>query len=627
MQPPEGRAIYDFGEFRLDAGQRLLTSRTDGRVLPLVSRAFDTLLYLVERPGELVSKDALLKAVWPGTIVEENNLNQSIAAIRRAIGERAGEHKYIVTIPGRGFKFVAPVSSATSLPGAAPAVLSTTVPIAAVRAPPGWKNYALAAIAAIAIFVAVFVVRHPNDAPPAPATLAILPFKSISPTDEDASLRFGMTDTLISRLRELDGITVQPFSSVRRYGNAEQDALEAARNLGVASVLDGTIQRSGDRLRVTTRLLNVADGRQLWSQQFDENFTDIFTVQDTIAARVTDALAIRLTGQTDRRLTRRFTEDADAYQLYLSGWFQRSRAGEDGFRRSIDFFEKAIARDPNYPLPYVGLADGYAMLGVFGALAPQEAFPRALVAANKALELDNELGEAHTSLAHIKAVYERDLPGAEREYQLALSLAPDYAMAHMWYGLTLAWSGRYEDGLAQLRQAQELEPLQLGASANIGMLMYFSRRYDESIQQLRKVLAVEPGLDHARSFLGRAYLRKGDPAAAIAEFKLRKSLSVGSYADLGMALALAGRRDEAAAELDRLIALRQERYVSAYDIAAVQASLGETDQAFEWLNRAFEERAQMRGLLGVDPSFDSLREDSRMKPLLERLRPPRAEKT
>jgi len=619
MQPPEGRAIYDFGEFRLDAGQRLLTSRA-GQVLPLVSRAFDTLLYLVERPGELVSKDALLKAVWPGTIVEENNLNQSIAAIRRALGERAGEHKYIVTIAGRGFKFVAPVTLATTLPGAAPAV----APVDAGPTLSAWKKYASIALIAGALITAVFVARRTIDSNPSPSTLAILPFKPVSPTDEDASLRFGMTDTLISRLRELDGVSVQPFSSVRRFGKPDQDAMSAARELGVASVLDGTIQRSGDRLRVTARLLNVADGRQLWSQQFDESFTDIFAVQDTISARVTDALAIRLTGQADRRLKRRFTEDAEAYQLYVSGLFQRSRAGETGFRQSIDSFEKAIARDPNYPLPYVGVADGYAMLAVFGALAPNEAFPRALAAANKALELDNELGEAHTSLAHIKAVYERDIPGAEREYQLALSLAPDYAIAHMWYGLSLAWSGRYEDGIAQLRKAQELEPLQLGTSANIGMLLYFSRRYDEAIDQLRKVLAVEPGLDHARSFLGRSYLRKGDPAAAIEEFHKRKSLSVGSYADLGMALAQAGRRDEAVAELNRLIALRQERYVSAYDIAAVHASLGDADHAFEWLNRGVEERAQLRGLLAVDPSFDNLRGDPRMKPLLEKLGPLRA---
>ncbi len=611
MQPAEPRAIYEFGDFRLDTGQRLLTLAADGSVLPLVSRAFDTLLYLVERPGQLVGKAELLKAVWPGTVVEENNLSQSIAAIRKVLGERAGEHKYIVTIPGRGFRFVAAVGEA------APAQSPRQSPA---RAPVRWRWPMIAAGIAVMIAVAVVTFRPPAQ-PTRAHTLAILPFKPVAPADDHTSLRYGMTDSLISRLRGLDGIAVQPFTSVRRYGGSDQDTLAAARELGVASVLDGTIQRSGDRLRVTARLIKVADGSQVWSQQFDESFTDIFAVQDTIAARVAEALAIRLRSQADRPPGRRLTENAEAYQLYVSGWFARSRQGEAGFRQSIDFFEKSIALDPNYPLPYVGLADSYAMLAVFGALAPHEAFPRALEAVNQALALDKELGEAHTSLAHIKAVYERDMPGAEREYQIALSLVPDYAIAHMWYGLFLGWSGRYEDGLARLRQAQELEPLQLGASANIGMLLYYSRRYDEAIDQLRKVLAVEPGLDHARSFLGRAYLRKGDPAAAIAEFSQRKSLSVGSYADLGMALAFAGRRDEAAAELGRLMALRNERYVSAYDIASVHASLGDADHAFEWLDRAVEERAQLRGLTGVDPSFDGLREDPRMKPLLKRVTP------
>ena len=617
MQPSVGRAIYEFGEFRLDAGQRLLTSRVDGRVVPLVSRAFDTLLYLLERPAELVAKDALLKAVWPGTIVEENNLNQSIAAIRRALGERAGEHKYIVTIAGRGFRFIAPVQLATPLPDSSVAPAAVPVPIQ--RVWPAGKTYVLLAMAAFALIIAGWMAWRSNDAGPVSPTLAILPFKSISPADEDASLRFGMADTLISRLRELDHVSVQPFSSVRRYGKPDQDAVEAARVLGVTSVLDGSIQRSGDRLRVTARLLNVADGRQLWSQQFDEKFTDIFAVQDAIAARVAEALAIRLTGQADKRLKRRYTEDAEAYQLYVNGWFQRSKASEEGFRRSIEFFNQAIARDPNYPLPYVGLADSYAMLGVFGVVAPRETFPRALAAANKALELDAELGEAHTSLAHVKVQYERDLPGAEREYQRALALAPDYAVAHMLYGLFLAATDRPDDGLAHLRRAQELEPLQLAASANIGMLLYFSRRYDDAIRQLGNVLAVEPGMDHARSFLGRAYLRKGDTAAAIEEFKRRKSLSVGSYADLASAYALAGRRDEAVAELDRLIEASKTRYVSAYDIAVIQASLGNADEAFNWLNRNVDERGQMLGLLKADPAFDALRGDARMKLLQEKI--------
>jgi TolB-like protein/Tfp pilus assembly protein PilF len=475
----------------------------------------------------------------------------------------------------------------------------------------------------VTIATFVYIVRGQHDQAPPLRTLAILPFKPVVPTDDDATLRYGMTDTLISRLRELGGVTVQPFSSVRRYGGSEQDALEAAQQLGVASVLDGTLQRSGDRLRVTARLLNVADGRQLWFEQFDERFTDIFAVQDTIAARVAEALAIRLSGQADRRLKRRVTNDAEAYQLYVNGWILRSRVGEDEFRQSIAFFEQAIARDQNYPQPYVGLADSYAMLGVYGVDAPDEAFPLALAAVNKALEIDSELGEAHASLAHIKAQYERDFAGAEREYLRALELAPDYAIAHMWYGLYLAWAGNFEGGLARLRKAQELEPLQLGASANIGMLLYFSRRYDEAIRQLQSVLAVEPGLDHARSLLGRAYLRKGDAAAAIREFRLRKSLSVGSYADLGMALALAGRREEAVAELDRVLALRGERYVSAYDIAGIQASLGNADQAFEWLDRAVAEGAQLLRLLGRDPSFDGLHGDARMATLLARIDSPR----
>jgi TolB-like protein/DNA-binding winged helix-turn-helix (wHTH) protein/Flp pilus assembly protein TadD len=625
MQPTEGRAIYEFGDFRLDAGQRLLTHKSDGRVVPLVSRAFDTLLHLVEHPGELIAKHVLLQAVWPGTVVEENNLSQSIAAIRRALGERPGEHKYIVTIPGRGFRFVAAVAAAEApLAGRAVAEhVSATpsgIPAAAEsgaerRSSIGWRMAVLVAAAMASIVVAWFV--HAQYAPSTERrTLAILPFKPVGPTDDDASLRYGMTDSLISRLRELDGIAVQPFSSVRRYGEPDQDALEAARLLGVASVLDGTFQRSADRLRVTARLLNVADGRQLWSEQFDERFTDIFTVQDTIAERVAEALAIRLNGHADRRLKRRYTDDAEAYQLYVSGWFQRNRVGEEGFRQSIALFEQAIARDQNYALPYVGLADSYAMLGVFGAVAPAEAFPRALAAVNKALAIDSELGEARASLGHIKAQYERDLPGAEREYQRALLLAPDYAPVHMWYGLYLAWTGHIDDGIARLRKAQELEPLNLGSSANIGMLLYFSRRYDEAIQQLRGVLAAEPGLDHARSFLGRAYLRKGDPAAAIEEFKRRKSLSVGSYADLGVALVLAGRRKEAVAELNRVIRLRSERYVSAYDIAAIQATLGDADKAFEWLDRAVAERAQLLKLLDRDPSFDALHDDARMAPLL-----------
>lgn len=615
MSPVEGPPIYEFGDFRLDTVQRQLFVKTDERALPLTSRAFDALLFLVEHPGELVSRTALMEAVWPNTIVEENNLSQCIVAIRRTLGERPGEHKYVVTIPGRGFRFVAPVTSVTATsvaPGrSAP---PDTRPTRRLRL------VGVLATIAIVLATSAYFAWPKQIRQPALPTLAVLPFKSVAPGDDDPSLQYGMANTLISRLQALEGVVVQPFSSVRRYGSPEQKPLSAARELGVSAVLDGTIQRDGDRLRVTARLLNVEDNRQLWAENFHEDFTDIFTVQDAIAAKVADALAIRLTRQAQQRLSRRYTDDAEAYQLYVNGWFQRSRTGEEGFLRSIDFFEQAIARDPNYPQPYIGLADSYAMLGIFGALAPDVAFPRAYAAVSKALELDSTLGEAHASLAHIKVQYQSDRRGAEREYLHAINLSPNYALAHMWYALFQAHNGQLEEGLARLRHAQKLEPLFFGTSANIGMLYYFSRRYDKAIEQLRGVLKADPGMDHARSFLGRAYLRKGDYEAAINEFQLRKSLSVGSYADLASAYALAGRKEEALAELERLMRLANERYVPAYDIATIHASLGDADRAFEWLDRAVAERAHMLGFFPIDPAFDDLRRDARMKELMARVR-------
>ena len=618
MPIQEGCRFYDFGEFRLDAELRLLSLKADGRPLPLVSRAFETLLYLVQKPGELVSKPDLMRAVWPDTVVEDNNLSQSITAIRRALGERAGEYKYIVTVPGRGFRFVAAVSPSYGSEQAAPAELQSPA-TPAVKSPARHRVLPYGAAACVVIVGALaWFGWEQSRSPGIPNTIAILPFKAIDPASADPALPLGMTDTLISRLRQVDGISVQPFSSVRRFASADQDARAAGRQLGVAIVLDGTLQRDGERLRVTATMIDVSSGRVMWSNQFHENFTDIFAVQDAIAARVTDALAVELSGAEHERLTKRYTNDAEAYQLYVNGLFQRTRTDAASFKRSIGFFKEAIARDPDYPLPYVGLADSYALLSVYGVLPRDQAFPTALEAVNQALRLDGELGEAHASLAHIKVQYEGDFEGAEREYQRAISLAPRYAIAHMWYGLLLAWNGRFDESLAKLRHAQELEPTFLTTSANIGMVMYYARRYDQAITHLGKLLETEPAMDHARSFLGRAYLRQGKYDAAIAEFQKRRSPSVFSNQDLAIAYALAGRRLEAVAELDRVLAAAKVSYVPPYDIAAIYVSLGEEDTAFEWLARA----AAIKGnsLIGIDPAFDAIRDDPRLAALFPHAR-------
>jgi TolB-like protein/DNA-binding winged helix-turn-helix (wHTH) protein/tetratricopeptide (TPR) repeat protein len=603
----EGRRFYDFGEFRLDADLRQLLSN-DGRPLPLVSRAFEALLYLVQNAGELVNKADLMRAVWPDTVVEENNLSQSIAAIRRVLGERPGEYKYIVTVPGRGFRFVAAVSEpGGNSPGAAQSEAIAAAPVRSMRR----RLLVIVMVALASVIGTLAYLAWPQPKSVARAnTLAILPFKSVDPASKDSALPLGMTDTLITRLRQLEGISIQPFSSVRRFGGAEQDARAAGQLLGVAMVLDGTLQRDGDRLRVTATMIDVTSGQVLWSKQFHESFTDIFAVQDAIAARVTDALAVELSGAEHQRLTRRYTSDAEAYQLYVNGWFQRTRGDAESFKRSIGFFQQAIARDPNYPLPYVGLADSYAMLSVYGVMPRDLAFPPALDAVKKALALDGELGEAHATLGHIRVQYEGDYDGAEREYQRAVSLAPRYAIGHMWYGLLLAWEGRFDESLVKLRYAQELEPTFLTTSANIGMVLYYARRYDDAIAHLSKLLDTDPTMDHARSFLGRAYLRKGDYDAAIAEFKERKTPSVFSNQDLAIAYALAGREQEALAELERVLARAKTSYVSPYDIAAIYVSLGEKDTAFTWLARAAS--AKGNTLVDIDPVFDAVRHDPRM---------------
>ncbi|MEO8064447.1 MAG: tetratricopeptide repeat protein [Pseudomonadota bacterium] len=609
MKPPEARRFFDFGDFRLDAELRQLLVRADGRPLPLVSRAFETLLYLVQNAGELVNKTDLIRAVWPDTVVEENNLSQSIAAIRRVLGERPGEYKYIVTVPGRGFRFVAAVSAPDGNGIAAPVAQpeTTAAPVSPIR-----RRALVAGMAGLAgiITVVAYLAWPQSRTEGVPNTLAILPFKAVDPAGADPALPFGMTDTLITRLRQLEGISVQPFSSVRRFGSPDQDARAAGQQLGVAIVLDGTLQRDGERLRVTATMIDVESGRVLWSNQFHEKFTDIFAVQDAIAARVTDALAVELTGAEHQRLTKRYTSDAEAYQLYVNGWFQRTRGDTESFKRSITFFKQAIARDPDYPLPYVGLADSYAMLSVFGVVPRDLAFPPALEAVNKALALDGDLGEAHAALGHIKIQYQGDFEGAEREYQRAVTLAPRYAIGHMWYGLLLAWNGKFDESLVKLRYAQELEPTFLTTSANIGMVMYYARRYDDAIAHLGKLLETEPAMDHARSFLGRSYLRKGNYDAAIAEFRKRKTPSVFSNQDLAIAFALAGRKQEALAELDRVLAMEKTRYVSPYDIAAIYVSLEDKDTAFRWLSRA----AAIKGntLIEIDPVFDAVRDDPRL---------------
>jgi len=607
-------AHYEFGDFALDVGEQCLLRRDTGQTIVLTTKVFETLLYFVEHAGETLDKDVLLRSIWPGVVVEENSLTQNVSTLRQALGEARGENRYIATVARRGYRFVAKV---TRRDGAMePSVAAS--PAAARR--PRLLLVAAAAVSIVVIAAIIFfasATRPRETAPLAARTLAILPFKPLLPAERNESLELGMAESLISHLSQPGRQAISPLSSVRRYGALDQDPIAAGRELGVDTVLDGSLQRSGNRLRVAARLLRVADGQQLWAQSFDQDFTTIFDVQDTIAARVAQAISVGQ-GVGSTRGTP-YTQDSEAYALYASGQFAWARQTEPSLLQAIGFFEQAIARDPNYALAYASLADTYALLGVFGMRAPREVFPKARSAVEKALSIDPDLAAAHSALGHIKMMYEHDWDGAAREYARALQIDPSLAVAYHRRGLLYAIQGDIEHALQANARAQQLEPLWLAPKGAAGNFLYLAGRYDESIQLCEKILALDEGADNARSFLIRNLLVKGDYERALAEYDRRPLQMPGSNAHRAQALALSGQRAAALAELDRVLKFSKERYVPAYDIALIYAALADTENTFLWLDRAVEDRSTLMVFLARDPMFDAFHSDPRWNALVQRV--------
>jgi DNA-binding winged helix-turn-helix (wHTH) protein/TolB-like protein/Flp pilus assembly protein TadD len=612
------RPLYEFGDFSLDVREQRLLRNDTGEAIPLTRKVFDTLLYLVQHAGETLDKDVLLQSIWPGAVVEENSLTQNISTLRQMLGETRGENRYIATVSRRGYRFVAKVTLRDDPALPTPAEVSTVSPSATV---PSRRRIGLAlAVAGVLVAVigaiAFFFAQEP--APPATQTLAILPFKPLLPAERNESLELGMAESLISSLSQDSQQAISPLSSVRRYMALDQDPIAAGRALGVDTVLDGSLQRRGDRLRVSARLLRVENGQQLWAQSFDQDFTTIFEVQDVIAARVAQALSLRGVGGGSARGAP-YTRDPEAYALYANGRFAWTRQTEPSLLQAIAFFEQAIQRDPNYALAYAGLADSHAILGVFGMRAPHDVFPKALRAVEKALAIDPELAAAHAALGHIKMVYERDWDGAAREYERALQLDSTLATAHHRRALLYAMSGDIDRALAATERAQQLEPLWLSPRAAAGNFLYYARRYDDSIRLLEQVLALDDRADGARAFLIRNLIAKGDYDRALAENEKRPIQMPGSNAHRAQALALSGRSEAARVELDRVLRLSKERYVAAYDIALIYASLADTENTFLWLERAMEDRSTQMTLLAQDPMFDALHGDPRFASLVQRI--------
>ncbi|MEJ7713595.1 MAG: tetratricopeptide repeat protein [Pyrinomonadaceae bacterium] len=450
----------------------------------------------------------------------------------------------------------------------------------------------------------------------------MLPFKPLVPESRDEALELGMADTLVNRLSNIREMVVSPISSVRRYGGLEQDPLAAGRELGVEAVLDGTIQRWGDRIRVTTRLLSVSDTKTLWVGQFDVNFTDIFEVQDSISKRVADELALRLTGEERELLSRRYTANVEAYELYLKGRFFWNQLRVESIMKAIGFFEEAIRKDPNYALAYAGLTDCYSRLPITSDVPSEEALPKAKAAALRALEIDGRLAEAHTALGWIKFFYDWDWEGSEIEHRRALEISPNHSGAHMGYGTLLSCLGRHEEALGEMDRALRLDPLSLIAGALKEQSLFLAQRYPQAIDQLHRTLELNPNFWVAQLQLGRSYERVGRYEEALEA--LRRARESGGTTEAlslsGYTYAVSGRREEAERTLRELRAISEQRYVPPYNVALVHYGLGNSDETLRWLERACEERDVHMVLLGVDPKWDALRDKPRFINLLARMK-------
>ncbi|HKB66432.1 MAG TPA: winged helix-turn-helix domain-containing protein [Pyrinomonadaceae bacterium] len=633
--------FYEFGRFRVKSDERLLLRGED--LVPLTPKAFDILLTLLENDGRIVNKDDLMKKVWPNTFVEEGNLTQNVSLLRKALGESANGPQFIETVPRRGYRFVAPVNRVPENGQGDVVDNAAKLPTNAQPAQPGVKvsrsisdsrTFLSRRLPAIALTLAILVIavagiaylsarNKAGASPSAIQSIAVLPFVDDSADGDAEYLDDEIAASLVNSLTKLPKLRVVPRSVMVSYKGRNVDPRQVGQELNVRAVVTGRVHRRGDTISIQADLIDLDSVSQIWGQHYERRLSDILLVQEEISRDIFENLRLKLNVEEQKQL--------EAYRLYLKGrnaWNKRTR---EGMQQGIDFFQQAINADPNYAAAYAGLADCYNMQVIYGVYSPGEGFPKAKAAAVKALEMDETLAEAHTSLAFIKFRWDRDRVEAEREFLLAIKHKATYAPAHQWYSSYLVALERFDEAIAEARRTAELEPLSFTGSSHLGWILYLSGRNDEAIAQCTKILNLDPNSFPARRYLGLAYEQKGMYAQAIDEFQKGVKIS-GSplmLALLGHAYAVSGKTKEARQVLSDLHDLsdsreaESRRYVSPYTVAAIHAGLGDKDQAFKWLEQANEERDVWLMNLKVDPVFAKLRSDKRFQDLLTRagLRP------
>ena len=640
------KELYVFGSFQLNAVERVLLR--DGQPVPVTQKVFDLLLLLVRHSGHIVAKERLMSEIWPDAFVEEGNLTQNISVLRKALN--GDGHQYIQTVPRRGYRFVGNVhevidqtelileehklarvviehdtSDAPLAPASAHAPATSQLAPGLVRRR-RWlfTSIAIAPLAAGIIYFALVRTAKESSSisPPLNGTrsIAVLPFQNLKADNDEAFLGLGMTDALISRLSNIREANVRPTSAVQKYSDRRQDLATVGKELRVDSVLTGTVQRDGDRVRVSVQLVDVRQGNTIWAQAFDEKYTNIFAVEDAISAQIAQAMTPKLTEDERARVAKHYTEDSQAHEIYLQGRFNLSKFTQDGTKLARQYFTQAIAKDPRYALAYAGLAESYAF-GEIG-LSPQEAFPQARDAATKAIELDDTVGQAHAALAQVAFLWDWDWPSAEKEFRRAIELTPADPEVHHMYAHYLTAMGRFDEALAESQRLLELDPLSPASRNHLGWHYFYSHQLDQAIEQYKQVIALDPNFAEAHRQLAEAYAEQARYDDAFAETVKRWEL-VGraqEVPELKKAYASFGWKGFWQERLRLTLARSKTSFMSPLGTATIYANLKDKEQTLTLLETGYREHDIDMVYLNVDRSWDGIRSEARFHELLKRMK-------
>lgn len=637
------KIFYSFGDVTVDCENFCVLK--DGQNIALTPRAFDVLVFLLRNGGRVVEKQEIFDSVWKETVVSDNALTKIIKEIRHALEDSADRPQYIETIPKRGYRFIGEVKENFNQ---TVAMIETNhnghIAVGKVDEPcetvvqspdettPRRFTFSKATLTflligflvSISVLVSwLFFRQRAVETQPAPIrSIAVLPFKPLNADSRDESLEMGMAETLITRLSNLRQLVVRPISSVRKYTDAQQDPVKAGQEIQAEAVLDGSIQKSGERVRVTVRLIDVRNGVTLWSEKFDENFTDIFKVQDSIAERITSALTLQLSRYEKEQLAKHSTDNTEAYQLYLRGQLNWHGRRQNWIKQSLTYYQQALEKDPNFALAHIGVADCYIMMSGHRMISMQEAEVKARPAIMKALEIDDDLALAHNALAELKYQYEYDWAAAEKEFKKAIELNPNVAWIRQAYGWFLMSEGRFEEATAQMEKARELDPSSLTINAGRARLFYYSRQYDQAIHYFQNIIAIEPNDRGSHHALYDIYEQKKMYREAVEIYLKIRSLNGAKQEkveEFREAFRASGWQGFLRKQLDELENIAKTKPVGPDNFANLYVRLGQKDEAFAWFEKTFDARNPAILQFKIEPAYDILRDDHRYAKLIRKI--------